>query len=210
MVRTLDFQSKNVGSIPSGPIIKINKILHRAIKIKNLTNKKKLNQKINYNFLFVSLISPSFFSNISFSNQLSTNQKKLLLKQSYILFTWIYYLSFIENKKNKKNKIKIFVLPTHKRKFTKTKAPMAHKNWSKEQYLFKFYKIKISFNSFFDEENFLINADSTFLFLILNKKNFPILESNLLFLKFFNLLFFFKDQNYFNFIKQFNTFKSLN
>ena len=43
--------------------------------------------------------------------------------------------------------------PTNRKIFTLTKAPIAHKNWSKEQYKFQFYKFKISFSVYLKEEN---------------------------------------------------------
>lgn len=199
MVRTLDFQSKNVGSIPSGPIIKYVNALPKKNFVNNKTN--LLDKKIKYNFLFISLISPFFSSNIHFFDQLSINSKKVLLKQSYILLTWFYYLSFLEIKKNKKNKLKFFVFPTYRRKFTTTKAPMAHKNWSKEQYQFKFFKIKISFIGLLDDETPVNDTNFSLLFILLNKKNFPSFETNLLFLKYYNFLFYFNDFKFFNFYR---------
>ena len=155
-------------------------------------------KKINYKFFFISLIPPFLSSNVFFFNQLMIDEKKILLKQSYILLTWFYYLSFLNAKKDKKNKLKFFVLPTKKIKFTLTKAPMAHKNWSKEQYQLKFYKIKIQFKSFFEDENELTRINYSLLFILLAKKNFPVFETNLLFLKYYNFFFFFKDSYYFN------------
>lgn len=88
-----------------------------------LNTKNNINFKIN----FISLITPFIFTNIRLS-YLNIETKKIFLKQSYILLTWFYYLNFINISSKNKNNIKIFVLPLYRRKFTLTKAPMAHKN----------------------------------------------------------------------------------
>jgi len=89
------------------------------------------------------LITP-FLSNQIFLNKINdcgdndllSKNKKIILKQSYLILTWVYYFSFLNTKK--KNKIKISILPVKKKLFTLTKAPMAHKKNSKEQYNFIF------------------------------------------------------------------------
>ena len=178
-----------------------------------LLKKKKLKfvNKILIKFNFISLISPYLIKNLRFNFNSFLKEKKILLKQSYILLTWFYYISFLENKnKDKdKNKIKIFVFPLKNEKFTLTKAPMAHKNWSKEQYKFSFYKFIIKFNSFLKEENKIKSLNEVILFILLTKKNFPFFETNIFFLK--NISFFlnFKENTYFNYYNFLN-FKGLN
>ena len=76
---------------------------------------------------------------------------------------------------------------------------MAHKNWSKEQYKFQYFKFLLKFNFFLSEKNTLNNLNSTLIFLFLTKKNFPNLETNILFLKNIQFFFFFKDWNFFNY-----------
>jgi hypothetical protein len=166
-----------------------------------LLKKKKLNynNSLRIKFTFVSLISPFLINNLRFNFNLLTKEKKIMLKQSYILLTWFYYISFINQKKNKKNKVKFFVFPVFNEKFTTTKAPMAHKNWSKEQYKFSFYKFVINFNCHLKEENKVNSLNEFLLFILLTKKNFPFFETNLFFLKNINFFFKFKDQIYFNY-----------
>nr|YP_010049598.1 ribosomal protein S10 [Halteria grandinella]QPL16003.1 ribosomal protein S10 [Halteria grandinella] len=182
MVRTSDFQFENVGSIPSNPIMN---------NIKNIT----------FNLSFVSLISPFISNNLKFLASSPINEKKIFLKQSYILLTWFYYLNFVENKKNTSNNLKIFTLPIKRKKFTLTKAPMAHKNWSKEQYKFEYYSFIISFKYQFKNENIINSFNNALLFIFITKKSFPQFETNLLFLKSINLFFNYKDKNYFNYFK---------
>jgi ABC-type phosphate/phosphonate transport system permease subunit len=76
---------------------------------------------------------------------------------------------------------------------------MAHKNWSKEQYKFQYFKFLLKFNFFLSEKNTLNNLNSTLIFLFLTKKTFPNLETNILFLKNIQFFFFFKDKDFFNY-----------
>jgi len=82
---------------------------------------------------------------------------------------------------------------------------MAHKNWSKEQYKFEFYKINIKFKSTLREENEINSVNAATLFTLISKKNFPHFETNLFFLKYYRFLFIFYDNfffNYYRFIKK--------
>lgn len=173
-------------------------------------NKIQFTKKIKYKFLMISLISPFIISNINLTLNIKIlHDKKLFLKQSYMLLAWFYYLSFINfNKKtaniNFKNKLKIMVLPTFTKKFTATKAPMAHKTWSKEQYKFQFFKFQIWFNSTLKEKNYLTTLNSGLLFIFLSKKSPLRIESNILFLKNYKFFFYLKDLNYFNYFKFLN------
>jgi len=170
----------------------------------NDDNKLNQKRKVNLRFMFVSLISPFFVQNVSFFKQLSKDNKKVWLKQSYLLLTWFYHISFLESKKKTKNRIMFFVFPIRLRKFTLTKAPIAHKNWSKEQYQTKFYKFKISYTSRLNE-NFHVNSvNAGLLFALISKKDFPIFETNVLFLKYYQFFFFLSDTSYFNYYKFIN------
>ena len=60
---------------------------------------------------------------------------------------------------------------------------MAHKTNSKEQFMFKFYKFKFSFNLFIEDENLPLSPSQGAYALDLTKKLFPSFETNLLFLK---------------------------
>lgn len=204
MVRTSDFQFENVGSIPSNPILKTNLNITKL----NFFNKKnnKLNKNLKFKFLFVSLIPPFIVNNVRLNFNSLIKEKKILIKQSYILLTWFYYLSFINQNVKNKNKLNFFVLPIKREKFTLTKAPMAHKNWSKEQYKFQYYKFNISFNVLLKEDNNLNSLNLALLFILLTKQNFPIFETNVFFIKNINFLLFTYDSkffNYYNFINKF-------
>jgi hypothetical protein len=98
-----------------------------------------------------------------------------------------------------KNNLKFVILPNSRRIFTLTKAPIAHKNWSKEQYKFQFFKFKITFKTFLKENNDLNSSNKSILFILLTKKKFPQFETNLFFLKNANLTYQFNDINFFNY-----------
>ena len=162
-------------------------------------NKAKIFKKIKFSFYFISLISPLITNNIRFSFFKNENEKKIFTKQSYIILTWFYYLNFLKKNLNNKNKLNFFILPQKVKKFTLTKAPMAHKNWSKEQYKSQFFPIKISFNTQLKEENELLSLNATLLFVLLSKKSLPQFETNLLFLKYINFFIYTNDKNFFNY-----------
>lgn len=147
----------------------------------------------------MSLISPYNFVNTRlFFQKFEKNDKKIYVKQSYLLLTWFYYLTFLKTKKNLKS-LNFSVLPIRRKKYTILKAPMAHKNWSKEQIKFQFYNFKISFSSNFTDDKKIQTVNGALLFVLLSKKNFPLLETNLLFLKNYYFIFNMKDSFYFNF-----------
>lgn len=149
------------------------------------------------------MISPRLINNLKLDFNFSFNEKKKLIKQSYILLTWFYYLSFstpIKNNLTKQSSIQIFILPLKKTKFTLTKAPMAHKTFSKEQYLFQCYRFIFTFIIVPHELNFT-KLDYVIYLLLITKKTFPQFETNLLFLRFFVISVFYSDQKFFNFYK---------
>lgn len=92
-------------------------------------------------------------------------------------------------------------MPIKHQIYTLTKAPIAHKTWSREQYKFHFYFIKVSFNKSILVDESLINFNQILFFLLLIKNKLPIFETNLLFLKNLRLLFFVTDETYFNYNK---------
>lgn len=165
----------------------------------NTTNLFNTKRKIKYSFTLVSLLSPHSVLNtrLLFQN-INKNEKKNYVKQSYLLFTWFFYLNFL-NSNEKTRSINFHVLPIKKKKYTIVRAPMAHKNWSKEQLKFQFYKFKISFHTILKENNHLSSLNQSLFFIILSKKSFPTFETNLLFLKNYWFLIYTEDSNFFSF-----------
>jgi hypothetical protein len=191
-VRTLDFHSSNAGSIPANLIIK---------QLTSTTffslNSIKPNLKITYKFSFVSLV-PIFSSTLVSLTQI--NETKLFVKKSYLLATWMYYLKLNE-KKNTTKVVKITVLPVRYKLYTFQKAPMAHKTNSQEHFKFKFFFFNLVFNTTLVASNYLNSLNTSLLFFIVTKSLFPVFETNLLFLKSYQLLVFFSDQKYYKYLK---------
>jgi len=159
---------------------------------------------ITYNFTFISLISPRLLNNIRIDG-LSMDQdsffKKstILVKQSYLIMTWLYYLTFTVKQKDENRVIEFAFLPIRRKMYTLTKAPMAHKTNSKEQIVFKFYKFKVSIKSNFLTEYSLKSIDQGLLSLLNAKSLFPVFDTNLLFLKNYNIQTLLTDKTFFNY-----------
>lgn len=208
MVRTLVFQSSNVGSIPAGPIMTTT--FHKNLLLKNKIISDKSSPELScpntviYNFHFISLVAPFIMNNLRLASissvKTSTTKTKILLKQSYLILTWFYYLTFSINQSNKFNhSISFACLPTTSQSYTLTKAPMAQKTRSKEQFHFKFYVLKISLKTSLHSEFTLKSLNQTLLALLMIKMNFPIFETNLMFLKYYNIALTYTDTTFFNY-----------
>lgn len=78
---------------------------------------------------------------------------------------------------------RIAILPARNSKYTLQKAPMAHKTSSKEQFLFRFYKFKFSFNMEVDDQQVSRSLRQGAYAMEATKELFPVFETNLLFLK---------------------------
>lgn len=192
MVRTLDFQFENVGSNPASPTMR-NQLLktneHLLINLSKEQKKKEMPSFLKYSVSFVSLVSPLSFKkthfNSTYSQKLNKTNNKALFKKSYTILTWFYYLTFVSLKKNKKININVFVKPKKKKIFTSLKAPMAHKNNSKEQYKFLFYSYTVSFKSNFDKNEAITNNSviKNYLFFWTVKKQLLPFDTNVFFLK---------------------------
>jgi ribosomal protein S10 len=157
-----------------------------------------------YNFTFVSLIAPYLLNDLrlsNISNSPSTPGKStILIKQSYLLFTWFYYLKTSVMKTKTKNKvIKFAFLPIRRKSYTLTKAPIAHKTNSKEQFVFKFYKFKASVHTYYTVSNRLISVDQGLEALIMTKRTFPFFETNVLLLKTAKVVLSLSDSTYFDY-----------
>lgn len=204
MVRTLVFQSSNVGSIPAGPIILSD--FHRKFNLHKIPSKNVVhhNNIITYNFTFVSLIAPFLLNNLRLSTISSgvtpSLKTKLLIKQSYLILTWFYYLT-ISTALTKKdvNTLTFSFLPLKSKSYTLTKAPMAQKTRSKEQFQFKFYVFKVSIHTKLVNEFSLKSIDQTLLAFLVTKSTFPTFETNLLLLKNYTLNLRFYDNTFFNY-----------
>lgn len=223
MVRTLDFHSKNVGSSPASlTILSIKSpnncrkylTLNKDLRLMkpNMSRTTFLQKNIKYCFNFASLISPFSIKPSRLVNP--TNDlvgRKLYVKQSYMLITWFSYLtnSPLFNNKSEDSDDKdidlvrpgFFVQPVRVFKTTMTKAPMAHKTFSQEQYLIKFYKLSASFNFPVKFTKDKINLNQSILILLSFRLNSFSTGSNLFVMKKSKLTLLVDDKN---FIKDLN------
>jgi hypothetical protein len=156
-----------------------------------------------YKFCFITIISP--WSLLSARRLLTVDLFKtsnhLYVKQSYLLFTWLYYLVFPreyglnQTVRSEKMAYHFFVYPKKRQVLTLTKAPIAHKTFSKEQFTFYTYRLTTRFSAtLFVYQSTVHHA---LLLLLLTKKNFPIFETNLLYLKYFLFFYTFSDKTFF-------------
>ena len=179
--------------------------------------KPKLNwtrPDITYKFTFTSLISPYLVSDLriyNVSSSPSTPKKStILLKQSYLLFTWFYYLKEAKvGSSGSKPMIKFAFLPTRRTMYTLTKAPMAHKTNSKEQFVFRVFKFKTSIKTRFIRGRGPNSVDQSLLSLFLTNSMFPIFETNLLLLKHYTFILKMRDHRFFNYYSFTREFRKL-
>ena len=206
----MDFHSKNVSSNLTSLNIKYEVIPLLITKPKPTS--ATLPNTVFYSMRFASIIPPRNLANFSLSNSLTqknTKQSvtkkssKLYLKQSYMMVAWVYYLKFLAADKVKaaknSNDIKtpsFAVLPLKQKRFTLTKAPMAHKTYSQEQYLFRFYFLVLSYKTPSNELYKLDITNSIFL-LLRQREIFNCFGTNLLFLKRFRIKLTVSDINFF-------------
>lgn len=135
------------------------------------------------------------------------NREKILVKQSYVILIWLNYLTQRFLNVNCRTP-GFFIYPIKNYKTTIMKAPMAHKTFSQEQYMLRYYTLSVSFYVPLDSE--LLN-DSQLDFSLLNRVNtslyyllflirsIPCISTNMLFLKRYTVTVYSSDQKYFSF-----------
>ena len=195
MVRTLVFHSNNVGSIPTSLNISINGSKLTLLNHMSSKHDLSISSNLRYEFRFVSLISPGWASQTDSYDRNFTHSdtkfKRSLLKRSYLILSWFYYLDVKGFNSHKSAKqvpsIKLAILPASKKMYTLTKAPMAHKTNSKEQFLFKFYNFKFSVNLNTSSAIIPMSVSQGAYTLNLAYRFFPVFETNMLFLKYYRI-----------------------
>ena len=178
------------------PLLTMRNTLPSHLKLKyaatNCTKSLKKGGKLSYVLSFTSLLPftlPSILFTTGGNNNSScwssrkTRFSRLMVKNSYLLFTWFYYLNSIYIKRHKFDPNLVpafFTKPSKVSKFTITKAPMAHKTFSQEQYKVKFYRFLFKFTFRF---NYLPASVNGLIFLInFLKYSFFFFETNFFFL----------------------------
>lgn len=160
---------------------------HCLYNTSNVKVVKNIKFDFRYSFMFTSLIAPQLITDFRSRTPLKTSSSKISVKKSYLMLTWLYYLTFTVNKKEKVKVIKFAFLPSTRKTYTLTKAPMAHKTFSKEQFAFKFYKFKVSIRATFEDPFQLTSVDQATTSLLIAKNSFPVFETNMMFLKFYKI-----------------------
>ena len=159
--------------------------------------------------MFASLVPPFMNCNLSLLDlqyKSSGNERKHFIKQSYISLTWFYYFlnikidkKILDKKSKKKNIFKLVVLPKKRKFYTLPKAPMAHKDNSKEQFMFEIYFFKVTYVGTLNLNREIKSFNTILLFFNLLNKNDLIFGTNLLLLKYYYILAVFSDSNFFNY-----------
>ena len=113
-------------------------------------------------------LSNFYNHNNTFSSGKARVHNKILIKQSYLILAWIDYISKNQNlptsnhslsygnnstisskkpylSKNKISVPSLFIHPTKDYKTTVIKSPMAHKTFSQEQFMIRYYTLSLSF-----------------------------------------------------------------
>jgi hypothetical protein len=235
MVRTLGFHPKNVGSNPASLNIPWNKAndfttIGILVKLNKSQSPSLRNVKVQHTLKFATLYTPSTIKDISLfyrrnleynSRLVNKPNKKILIKQSYILMMWLGYIvnkgSKVDANKQRdindessvsgrdKNKIKtpsFFVYPFRNYKTTIVKAPMAHRSYSQEQFMIRFYTLSITFYTELSIQNNELrnfSVNKSFYFANVLKKSTPYTGTNMLFLQKYCVFFNSRDSNFFSF-----------
>jgi hypothetical protein len=119
-------------------------------------------------------------------------------KKSYLVATWLRYLTLQKFGSLTTKAPSIAILPSKTRCFTLTKAPMAHKTNSKEQFMFNFYNFKFSTTLAVPEESIPSTINQGGHVFYITKRLFPAFETNLLFLKYYKVSYPIKDLHFFS------------
>lgn len=146
---------------------------------------------IRYSFRFTSLVPPLTISALNTTEPSTINLKstRLLFKRSYLVLSWISYLARIGTQKHKHFRPTIAILPSRRTLYTLTKAPMAHKTNSKEQFMFKFYNFKFSFELLAYSSAVAPSVTQGAYVMRLTTRLFPVFETNLLSLKYYEIMY---------------------
>ena len=178
--------------------------MQRYEQLKHLEASQKTTQ-VRLEFRFVSLISPSWQRTESLLQPEYVNSvhkfRRILMKKSYLILSWFSYLSAAgdlnKSRKGSSRAVKLAILPARRKMYTLTKAPMAHKTNSKEQFLLKFSNFKFSINLDHCRTLLPSSPSSTAHQFLLLQKIFPVFETNLLLLKYYILRYPGKGTSYF-------------
>jgi len=174
---------------------------HKLLKHNNLT-KSTIKKGLKYSFRFASIISPSSLSNtkmllksMSYKG-IDPYDAKILIKQSYIVLTWFSYIqdrslvNKVDTGDTQGSKLpSLFVHKSKRVRFTHTKAPMAHKTFSQEQFMSKYYFFSVSFKSDLLRDDLTKSVNSSLYLLLQLRRSFAPVDTNFLILQRLSLSF---------------------
>ena len=211
MVKTLDFHSNNVGSIPTSLILNMCRIKVLS-KVVMFTGNNVKNKSFVHSIKLATIYIPSSTKairlgiSVNFSSIKSSRTfNKILIKQSYVILVWLHYLSSVSSSSQGDNSAlgsnqnipSFFIYPPRKQSFTLTKSPMAHKTFSQEQFCFKKYKLSISFRS--ADCNLVIpDINSSVYFFQFILRIIPYVSTNLFLLQRYTLVYYSGDIRFFS------------
>lgn len=204
-------------------LIKLTKIK----KIKNLRPNDtrsivKRNHAFMYSLKFYTMYVPSTIKKVRLYARgygfnpgltLKKNSKysfdKILIKQSYIMLIWLNYISTSNSDFGGKDMLNkadsttpsFFIYPCRKYKFTIIKSPMAHKTFSQEQFLYKTYRLSVSFSGSIGvgiTKNPKLDINSSLYLIMFFFRNVPCISTNMIFIQRYSLRFLCGDPNFFS------------
>jgi hypothetical protein len=184
----------------------------------NVKQRKRIKNKLltQHTLKFKTLYYPGSVKNIRLmlrvglgaNNVLDNHYKeKILVKQSYVILIWLNYLTqrfLLVNCRTPG----FFIYPTKNYKTTIMKAPMAHKTFSQEQYMLRYYTLSISFYVPLDSDLLtnsnlniclLSNVNASLYYLLFLVRSIPCISTNMLFLKRYTITIYSSDEKYFSF-----------
>lgn len=170
MVRTLSFHLNNTGSNPVNLVMSKRKYL--------LPINLKSNNNLYIKFRFFSYFSPS--------NSLNSFSKRFCRAQIRLRYSYFFFLLLHQCFSNTYNSPYInprtSVMKRRSNVLTITKAPMAHKKFSKEQFNFVYYYITLSLTASLPPKALFSRSNLFFIFYFLFRVNL-VPETSSLFLK---------------------------
>ena len=135
--------------------------------------------------------------NNSFSLGSRRFHNKILINQSYIILSWLGYISSSQASRKEVSRVaeyssnykklrapSFFVHPKRNYKITTIKSPMAHKTFSQEQFIVRYYSMSLSFFTTTHYNKFTANAktNSTSYYILWLLGAMPSISTNMLFL----------------------------
>ena len=113
--------------------------------------------------------------------------------------SWFNQFAFASLDVEVKKSLRFATLPTTRSKYTLTKAPMAHKTNSKEQYEFRFYYTVATLNFSLRPGNFVNSVNAAALSIMLCKRSLPLIATSVLLIKHYTIMYYFNDSIFYNY-----------